>query len=271
MPIWDGNIKDTTNFVTDKYLQVNSCGFQNIKPDYTLVRKKGRMDYHILLINNGECEALHDGKTYSLTKGNLVIYAPGEEQKYFFKSSASTLWCHFSGSIAKELLSSCNITSGVYLSKPNEDVFNSFSSLIQRFHQPGRQYLANASLLELIYNISYATTDSEHGNYSDTIAPILTYINTNYNEQISLDMLANMSGYSKSRFSHIFSEVTGTTPIKYQNNIRLKNSCEMLTSTSLTIAEIAYSCGFSDPLYFSRIFKKAHGVSPSMYRESYYK
>lgn len=271
VPIWDGNIKDTTNFVTDKYLQINSCGFQNVQANYTLMRKKGRRDYHILLINDGECRALHNGKSYTLQRGNLVIYAPFEEQMQFYKAEASTLWCHFSGSITKELFASCNITSGVYFIKPSEAVFTSFSTLIQRFHQPNHRGIANSSLLELIYNISSAITDSEQKDYSDIIAPILTYINANYNKQLSLDELALKSGYSKSRFSHIFSEVTGTTPIKYQNNIRLKNSCEMLTSTSLTIAEIAYSCGFSDPLYFSRIFKKAYGVSPSMYRESYYK
>ena len=98
--------------------------------------------------------------------------------------------------------------------------------------------------------------------------PILTYINSNYNKQITLEELANKSGYSKSRFSHIFSEVTGTTPIKYQNDLRLKISCEMLLSTKASITDIAYGCGFNDPLYYSRIFKKKYNLSPTEYRLS---
>ena len=59
-----------------------------------------------------------------------------------------------------------------------------------------------------------------------------------------------------------------THPIKYQNDIRLKNSCELLHSTNLTITEIAQSCGFNDPLYFSRIFKKKYNTSPTQFRLS---
>lgn len=268
MPVWDGNKNDTTNFVTDNYLQINSCGFQNILPEYTVIRKKGRQDYHILLINSGICEALHKGNAYTLTRGNIIVYAPDEEQKYSFKSESSTLWCHFSGNIVKKLLDSCNITSGTYFLKPNKAIFDSYSNLIQRFHQPNREKFSNVSLLELIYNISDAITLSEQKDNSDIILPILTYINANYNKQITLDELAKKSGYSKSRFSHIFSQFTETTPIKYQNDIRLKTSREMLSSTNKSITEIAISCGFNDPLYFSRLFKKIYNITPTEYRIS---
>ncbi len=266
MAVWDGSTNDTTNFIIDKYLQINSCGFQNILPDYTVIRRKGRYDYHILIINSGICEALHKDKSYTLTKGNLIVYAPGEQQKYSFQSEGSTLWCHFSGHIVEELLDSCNITSGVYFLNPNKAILESYSNVIQRFHQPGKENFANASLLELIYYIADVLANSEQKNESDGILPILTYINTNYNKKITLQELAKKSGYSKSRFSHIFSKATGTTPIQYQNDIRLKISCEMLSSTKYTIADVAFSCGFNDPLYYSRIFKKKYNITPTQYR-----
>ena len=267
MAIWDGNINDKTNFITDNYLEINSCGYQNTLPDYTVVRRNGRMDYHILLINNGQCKVYHNGKSYRLTKGNLVVYAPFEKQEYSFKSKSSTLWCHFSGHIVEELLKSCNISSGVYFLSPNKSILDSYTRLIQQFSLPNKKQFANVALLELIYNISDAINSStEQKTTSDIILPILAYINANYNKQISLDELANKSGYSKSRFSHIFSETVGSSPIKYQNDIRLKNACEMLTSSNLSIAEISRICGFSDPLYFSRIFKRKHNTSPTHYR-----
>ena len=268
MPVWDGNINDITDFAANKYLQINSCGFQNKLPDHAIIRKKGRSDYHILLINSGMCEVLHKDKLYTLTAGNLVIYAPGEEQKYTFKSEGTSLWCHFTGKIVEELLNSCCISSGVYFLNPSKTIFESYSDLIQRFHQPGREQYANASLLELIYSICDAVNCSDKKENSDLISPILTYINANYNKQITLDKLAEKSGYSKSRFSHIFSEITGTTPIKYQNDIRLKVSCELLQSTELTVADIAFRCGFNDPLYYSKIFKKKYNLTPTEYRSS---
>ena len=268
MITWDGNVKDTTNFTTDKYLQINSCGFQCTPLPNTVIRKKGRKDYHILLIDSGECELLHNDKLYILSRGNLAIYAPNEEQKYSFSSGCSSLWCHFSGNLVEELFNSSNLSSGVYFLNPNKEIFESYSTLIQRFHLSDKQLLANASLLELIYHISNASTASEQNRNSDIITQTLTYININYNKQLTLDELAKKAGYSKSRFSHLFLEIVGMSPIKYQNDIRLKNSCELLHSTKLTIAEIAQSCGFNDPLYFSRIFKKKYKISPTQYRLS---
>lgn len=266
--IWNGSEKDISNFATDKYLQINSCGFENVAAEHTLVRQKGRVDYHILLINSGVCEAMHRGKLYTLNAGDLIIYEPGEEQKYTFKTESTSLWCHFTGKIVKELFDSCNLTGGVYFLSASKTIFETYSTLIQRFNQKGRKRMANASLLELIYNISDAITSPKQIDNSEFILPILTYINANYNKKITLDELAQKSGYSKSRFSHIFSEVTQTTPIKYQNGIRLKLSCEMLLSTDYSITDIASSCGFADPLYFSRIFKKKYNVTPSEYRAS---
>ena len=266
MIVWDGSKKDTTNYSTDKYLQINSCGFQNASSGYTTVRKKGRLDYHILLITSGICEVLHKDKLHELTSGNLVVYAPGEEQKYSFKSESTSLWCHFTGSIVKELLNSCNLTSGVCFFEPNKAILESYTNLIRRFHQPGREKYANASLLELIYGISNAAAYSKQRESADVILPILTYINANYNKQLTLDELARKSNYSKSRFTKIFSEITGTTPIRYQNDIRLMVSCEMLSSTEFSIAYIAYTCGFNDPLYYSKFFKKKYGVTPTQYR-----
>ena len=268
MITWDGNVYDRTNFTTDKYLQINSCGFQSISLPNTIIRKNGRKDHHILLIDSGTCEVLHKNKSYTLSRGNLVIYAPNEEQRYSFSSGCSSMWCHFSGNLVDELFESCNLTSGVYFSNPNKEIFESFSTLIQRFHLFNKPTLANASLIELIYHISNSLTTSGQKPNSDIITQVLTYININYNKQLTLDELSKKAGYSKSRFSHLFLEIVGMTPIKYQNDIRLKNSCELLHSTNLTIAEIAQSCGFNDPLYFSRIFKKRLKISPTQYRLS---
>ena len=265
MVIWDGNKNDTTNFKVESFLKINSCGFQNTLKGGMIVRKKGRYDYHFLLIQSGECEVLHNGKTYLLTSGNLVIYAPYEEQRYVFNTDCTSLWCHFGGYAVDELFATLNINSGVYFLKPKKRIFESFSNLIQRFHQPERERYANVSLLELIYEIS--DTNNENTDNQDALLPILTHININYNKDITLDELAKMSGYSKSRFSHIFSEITGTTPVKYQNSIRLKISAEMLLSTKNTISEIAINCGFSDPLYYSKLFKREYGVSPTEYRK----
>ncbi len=268
MKVFDGSKLDITNFESNNYLQINSCGFQNVISDNTVIRRNGRCDFHILLVNSGMCEAMHNNKYYKLDTGNLVIYAPGEIQQYTFKPGTSTLWCHFTGSIVRELLSSCDIKSGVYFLSSNKSILNSYSNMIHCFYHPMRSKYAHVHFFELIYNISDAIKNLSQNDNPDLILPILTYINANYNNQITLDELSKRAGYSKSRFSHIFSEITGTTPIKYLNDIRLKISCEMLSATNNSVTEIALSCGFNDSLYFRRLFKKKYNMTPSEYRLS---
>lgn len=268
MKIFDGSKLDLTNFESSSYIQINNCGFQKTMLNDTVIRRNGRQDFHILLVNSGICEAIYNNKAYKLEKGNFVIYAPGEIQQYTFKSESTSLWCHFTGSIIQELFDSCDIKSGVYSLPLNKAILTSFSNMIQSFHQPTRSKYANVYFLELIYNISDDIRNLPQNDNQEMILPILTYINANYNKRITLDELSSKSGYSKSRFSHIFSEITGTTPIKYQNNIRLKLSCEMLSATNKSVTEIALSCGFADTLYFRRLFKKTYNMTPTEYRLS---
>lgn len=268
MTVFDGNIMDATDFTTDKFLKINSCGFQYHDNVQTIIRKRGRKDYHILLISKGRCRVLHGGKMHTLSAGNIVIYVPKEEQMYSYEAESSSLWCHFTGTAVDEILESSGISGGVYAPGNSKAIFESFSNMIRQFHLPGRENFANSAFLELVYNIADGLQNPVQNASTDALLSVLSYINENYHRQITLSELAKKAGYSKSRFSHIFSEMTGTTPIKYQNDIRLKNSCEMLSSNIYPISEIAISCGFSDPLYYSKIFKKKYGITPSQYRKS---
>jgi len=266
MVIWDGSKLDTTDFKSENFLKINSCGFQHTPADYTVVRNSGRSDYHILLVMSGVCEVWFKDKAYTLGKGSLFLYAPGEKQNYSFKEESTSLWLHFTGTGAEKILDECAIKSGVYFLNAGSIIYETYSCLIRRHNQPGQKKLANASLLELLYHISDAIGNSENNEKNDNISSVLTYINMNYNKPLTISELAKLSGYSKSRFSHLFSQITGTTPIKYQNEVRLSNACEMLSSTGLSISEIAYLCGFSDPSYFCRIFSKKYKIPPTKYR-----
>lgn len=266
MYIWDGNKLDTTNCQIKKYLQINSCGFQCTPAEWTVVREKGRYDYHILLVNSGEIEVQCAGRSQILKKGNFVIYKPGEKQYYTSISEASSFWVHFGGTSVDEILSSYSLDSGIYLTEYSMTVFSTYSSLIRQFNQPNLNNLANGTLLLLLAYISNMVKETHKTKISESISGIITYINMNYNKPLTIEELSEKAGYSKSRFAHLFKEITNMTPVAYRNDIRLRNACEMLTGTSHSICEVALSCGFEDQLYFCRVFKKKYGVSPGEYR-----
>lgn len=268
--IYDGKTSDTTNRETDRFLQINSAGNQNVTGDeITVIRENGRLDYHILLVCGGELVALHRKQPYKLRAGGLVVYAPNEAQSYTLGHGCKTLWCHFGGTVCREVLESCDIESGIYRLSKSKPVVDAFSELVSQFHQPSKMKHTNASLLKLLYCISDAISFSSGSENDNVILPTLTYMAQNYDREITLEELAKSSGYSKSHFEHTFIKTTGTTPMKYLNSIRLKTAYEMVTSTSLPIKDIALSCGFKDALYFSRRFREAYDISPKQLRETY--
>lgn len=266
MTIWDGNTYDLTNHKTEKYLQINSCGFQRVPAEWTVVREKGRYDYHLLLVNSGELEVSCADKCKILKKGNFVVYKPEEKQYYKSISETSSFWIHFGGTAVDEILSSYSLDNGIYLTEYNMTVFSTYSNLIRQYNQPNLRNYTNGTLLILLAYISNMVKETHCKKIPEAISEIITYINMNYNKQHTIEELSQRVGYSKSRFLHLFKEITNMTPLTYLNDIRLRNACEMLMGTSHSIGEVARSCGFEDQLYFSRVFKKKYNISPGEYR-----
>lgn len=266
MELYDGNRRDLYDLAPEKYLQINSCGFQNLKENYTVLREQGRGDYQLLLVESGVCEAEFDGAVYRLSAGNILLYPPHARQRYTFVQSGLSLWCHFTGTEVEEILSEYGLAGGIYRLSPNHSLFEAYTALIRRFHQKSTRPLATASLLEVMIYLSGVARDREAGEGDRVIDSLLNYMHMHYAERLNVGMLAKQTGYSESRLSHLFTAATGRSPIRYLNDIRLKASREMLIATDLSVGEIASACGFDDPLYYSRRFRKRYGISPTEFR-----
>ena len=93
-----------------------------------------------------------------------------------------------------------------------------------------------------------------------------TYIKDNFNKDISLDDVSRVANISPYYFSKIFKEGTGENFIEYLTNIRIEKAKELLSTTEYSMKEICAMCGYSDPNYFSRSFKKNVGVTPTEYK-----
>lgn len=96
----------------------------------------------------------------------------------------------------------------------------------------------------------------------------LEYLRQNLDQRLSLDDMAEHARLSKSHFLRLFKEQTGYSPVDYFIHLKLQHACMLLSITRQTVREISLAVGYEDPYYFSRIFKKVVGVSPSQYREA---
>ena len=94
-------------------------------------------------------------------------------------------------------------------------------------------------------------------------AQIKKYINLNYQDcELSLEKISDHFGYNKNYMAEVFKKAANISIGKYIMSIRIQNACTLADNNISSVKDIAYLCGFSDPLYFSRSFKKYIGQSP---------
>lgn len=96
------------------------------------------------------------------------------------------------------------------------------------------------------------------------------YVHNNYQEEsLGLDDICRELGVSNSYFSSIFKKETGKSFVGYLTGYRMEKAARMLVETNEKSYMIAKSVGYADPNYFSYVFKRQYGVSPSKYRTEY--
>ena len=105
--------------------------------------------------------------------------------------------------------------------------------------------------------------------YGDVVSGVIAYIEKNYaDEDLSLNAVAMHVNFSPNHLSMVFSQQTGQTFIHYLTEYRMNKARELLRGSVKRSGEIAQEVGYKDPHYFSYLFKKMHGVTPTQYRGS---
>ncbi len=104
------------------------------------------------------------------------------------------------------------------------------------------------------------------GKHSFAVSNAINYIRQNYMKKITLDSTAKMVYLSRSYFSKLFSEETGTTFSNYVIAVRIEKSKQLLLNSDVKLADVAYLVGFVDQSYYTKCFRKLVGVSPGKFR-----
>lgn len=125
--------------------------------------------------------------------------------------------------------------------------------------------LSTSSDYELLAGPEFANHPEQR--QSNRLGEVMEYIMRNFDEDISLSKAASMAHMGLTTFCNFFKENYRVTFVEYLNLIRVGHACKLLSIKDQTIAEIAYSCGFSTLANFNRQFKKYKGMTPSDYRD----
>ena len=121
-------------------------------------------------------------------------------------------------------------------------------------------------LSEIINQFIAVSFDYLDAKHSDIVYKSMEYIRRNCLSRMTLEEIANEVHLSKSYLSSIFKHETGSSITEFINRSRVEHSKKLLSTTDLSLVDIANECCFGDQSYFSRVFKKYEGVSPKQYR-----
>ncbi|WP_281888405.1 AraC family transcriptional regulator [Paenibacillus sp. YYML68] len=100
-----------------------------------------------------------------------------------------------------------------------------------------------------------------------SVWPLIHYIQTHYQEELSLALLAKQYALSPSRISELIKQTTGQTFVQFVHDLRLRHASGLLVSTEMSVSEIAYEVGFGSYKTFSRLFREYKGALPSEFRK----
>lgn len=243
-----------------KPLHINNAGYYfDIPKDITVSRRNGRKDFLLLYVSEGKMivnkETLQSGDTY--------IFTPEAPQEYTYKALGKSkyYWIHFIGSEAFNLLSRYDIQNGIIKSNRSKEekdtLFNIFMQEMKNCIEVPSDYATFifASFLSLL------GTQQKRRPFARAISELKKP------DGASIAEIANWYNMSVEHFIRSFKEEYDTTPKDYRQNYRILQAMNLLESTNLSIEIIAQQCGVDDQFYFSRLFKKRSGMSPSKYRK----
>lgn len=250
-------------------LLINCCGYQSFSTkDYSVSRNIGRRDYQILYLLKGNGHFFIDEKWITYSAGSLILYKPKEPQIYHYnwKDATEVFWIHFTGFDCDSILNDFSIKSG------NIGESTQFKSIFQeiilelQLKKPCFEKIVSSNFIRLLANIHRIQLQNEkHQESSFDIDRLIIQLNQSYMNSWCIKDMADFCNMSEDYFAHMFKKVMGQTPIFFLTSLRMEKAKELLLLENNSISEVSYLLGYTDPLYFSRAFKKYTGFAPSSY------
>ena len=271
-------------------LTISTIGYEDILPGeeyptkghadgYYFDLQKGRIlnEYQLLYLTEGEgiFESTNQKPT-RIKQGDLFLLFPGEWHTYhpLPQKGWKSYWIGFKGRNMDD-----RVRAG-FLS-PTKPIYHvGFSSEIVHIYEEAfskakeeaaysQQTLAGIVnyLVGLMYSLERNIVLNKDYNYADIMNRARLRIRESLESSISIQAIAEELGIGYSNFRKLFKEYTGVAPAMYQQELRLQRAKEMLSTTNLSIKEIAYRLNFDSPDYFSAKFKIKTGRKPSEFRQ----
>jgi len=241
-------------------------------------RPRGLNECIMIFCTKGKGWLEIDGRRVVVGAGEALIIPPNKAHAYHADGEDpwSIHWAHFSGTAAASYAS---------LLPPREHVMilpaGDFKEIANMFRESyrlastgftERTLLLVSHILRHALGVLFFQIGTSLRGSARTIAHDLTksieFMRANVACSLTLQELSRQAGLSPARFSSLFRDQTGSSPVEHHIRLRMQAACHYLDTTAMRVKEVAAELGYDDPYYFSRIFQKTLGCSPLAYRKS---
>lgn len=249
----------------------------NKTPSYFIDTRSGNrimpsMHYHssyeLYYLISGNRDYFVEDKYFSVSSGSFVLIPPSTLHRTGGKYGLRTL-IGFENKFLEKFFNNQVITELIkcfnnYIITPPEEKKEYFQQLLKKIDKSSNKTEFALNLAVLLYELSKYKSDSQ---CDENISRITSYINDNYHKITSIEQIADNFFISRYHLCRVFKQDMKITLIDYINEVKIKNARYYIETTDKNFIAIAKLCGFNSLSYFSTVFKKIAGKSPSEYKK----
>ncbi len=234
--------------------------------------------YKFHFIHSGKGVFKAEGKTWSLGRGQGFLIYPDSVSQYTADETDPWIcsWLAFSGSSAEPLLAEINLTrdNPIFFAADYSwfetfihafDAHSAYSASLA-FARQSSLYRFFKELADLAVVTQRNQSGRPQGQKERYIRQAIGYVHMNFGNRIYISDIALNVGIDRIYLASLFKEALSMSPQDYLMKYRMEKACELLRDSRLSIADIARSVGYEDPLLFSKMFKKKIGIPPRNFR-----
>lgn len=247
--------------------------------NHEIERKSGCGQYIFIYCTDGVGYIKTNEKKYTIYPNTFYIIPKNAPHSYKSDSDNpwSIYWVHFDGEMAGKIVERSLVEKAPMVhSIPYEEgritLFETIYSILEHSFGEKEMEIMNFRLMHFITSFIYYKEANPAIFNNDTVSNSIAYMKKNINKKkMELETLASQQNISISQYSRLFKNKTGYSPINFFNQLKIHKSCQYLYFTDRTIKDICIELGFDDQYYFSRLFRRIIGSSPSGYKKQHKK
>lgn len=237
-------------------------------------RKRGQTPFTVLqYCISGHGNLRYENSTYRIGPGETLLLLMPHNHRYWLEDDGrwEFFWISMNGEEALRIHQAVlSVTGPVIRLKPEtiDHLASCCSRLVNGAETPGSASAVAYEAAMVLYDDVFGSHPSFGGEYR-TMQQVLSHIDSHLDKNLSVNELAAVAGLSRAHFSRIFAANEGVPPAEFVLQKRLRRAAKLLTTAAnMPIKEVSVLCGFEDPNYFSKVFRRLYGINPSEFRST---